>query len=133
MTEQVYMPKGQHSMFDLATYQTWYQASIDTPEVFWHEQANKWVTWITPPTQSCSGDMADGNVKWFKDAALNMSANCLDRHLPKRAEQVALIWEGDEPNQQTKYTYQELYDAVCRFANVLKKYGVKKQDKVCIY
>lgn len=133
MTEQTFLPKGQHSLLDLATYQTWYQASIDTPEVFWKEHAQKWVSWITPPTEICSGDMTHGNVTWFQDAALNLSANCLDRHLPKRAQQVALIWEGDDPSQHCQYTYQELYEAVCRFANVLKTHGIKKQDKVCIY
>jgi len=133
MTDHTYMPEGKHSVLDLATYQAWHQASIEAPDRFWGERATQWISWITPWTTVYSGDLAKGEATWFQGATLNMSFNCLDRHLPERANHTALIWEGDDPSQTQQFTYQELHDAVCRFANVLKSYGIQKQDKVCIY
>ena len=78
-------------------------------------------------------DLPKGNVEWFKGGKLNVSANCIDRHLANRADQVAIIWEGDDPKDDARITYQELHDAVCRLANGLKARGVKRGDRVCIY
>lgn len=133
MTNHTLMPPGTHSVLDVATYHTWYEASIKTPDVFWGMQAEKWVSWIKPWSTVCEGALAEGSIKWFDGGLLNMAYNCLDRHLTTKANQVALLWEGDLPNESQQFTYRALHEAVCRFANVLKSYGIKKHDKVCIY
>ncbi len=120
-------------LIDDATYQAMYRQSVDDPERFWAEQATKFVDWITPWTCVSSGNFRDANIRWFEGAKLNVSVNCLDRHLATRGEQVAIIWEGDDPNVSKKITYRELHTAVCKFANVLKARGVQKGDRVCIY
>lgn len=119
---------------DKAAYERLYQASIDNPEAFWAEQGKR-ITWMKPYTQikDVSYDAKDLHIRWFYDGTLNVSANCLDRHLPTRANQTAIIWEGDDPTQDKKITYQALYEEVCRFANGLKSLGVKKGDIVTIY
>lgn len=110
-----------------------YQFSIDHPDIFWAEQAKQYITWMEPWQKVCSGDFTHSNVRWFQGAKLNASYNCLDRHLPHRAQDIAIIWEGDDPSQSEHITYQDLYERVCRFANVLKARGVKKGSRVCIY
>ena len=120
-------------LIDDATYQAMYQQSVDDPERFWAEQARKFVDWSAPWTRVSSGNFGDANIRWFEGAKLNVSANCLDRHLSTRGNQVAIIWEGDDPSISKKITYRELHTAVCKFANVLKARGVKKGDRVCIY
>jgi len=104
------------------------------PEGFWRDVAAR-LDWITPPTQikDVSFDRADFRIRWFADGVLNVSANCLDRHLPHRAGDVALIWEGDDPADSRKVTYGEAHEQVCRMANVLKDLGIKKGDRVTIY
>jgi len=103
------------------------------PDAFWGREAKR-ISWIKSPTKTVTGDFnADVRVTWFEDGTLNAAANCLDRHLAARAEQIAIIWEGDDPNTSKKITYRELHDMVCRMANVLKSWGVKKGDRVCIY
>lgn len=115
-------------------YLNWYEQSIHQPEKFWSEQAKKFITWYKPWTQVCEQDFTHANITWFKDAQLNVSYNCIDRHLKNNAEKTAIIWEPDDPTKQHKLiTYQELHDKVCQFANVLKRYGVKKGSRVCIY
>ena len=116
-----------------ATYQTMYARSIADPAGFWNEQASKFINWSKPWTNVVSADMPNGNVRWFDGATLNVSYNCIDRHLPTRANQVAILWEGDEPTDSKSITYQELHEQVCRLANVLKARGVQKGDRVCIY
>ena len=110
-----------------------YKRSLDDPEGFWAEQAKR-IDWIKPPTKikdvSYTGDV---RIRWYYDGVLNISANCIDRHLAKRGGQTAIIWEGDDPNVSKKITYRELHAEVCRFANVLKAQGVKKGDRVTIY
>lgn len=118
---------------DLALYQSMYQQSIQSPETFWAEQASKFLTWQKPWSKVVESDLKKGEVSWFIDGKLNVSVNCIDRHLPTRANQTALIWEGDDPAEDQKITYQELYDQVCRLANALRERGVKKGDRVCIY
>src|SRR5690348_15042495 len=119
---------------DDAKYQAMYEASIRDPNAFWGEHGKR-VDWIKPYTKVKNASYGPGNVsiKWYEDGVLNVSANCIDRHLEKRGDQVAIIWEGDDPNNSSSITYRELHAEVCRFANVLKKRGVKKGDRVTIY
>ena len=114
-------------------YEAMYKASVETPAAFWSEQANAFLDWMEPFTQVTDCNMAQGEINWFTGGKLNVSVNCIDRHLPARADQVAILWEGDEPGTDRKITYQELHDHVCQIANVLKDRGVKKGDRVCIY
>ncbi len=114
-------------------YRDMYARSLRDPKNFWSEQAEKFVTWFKRWDDVIVGDFNKLNVQWFSNAKLNACYNCLDRHLETRANQTALIWEGDNPDQTKKITYAELHDEVCRFANVLKKSNVKKGDRVCIY
>lgn len=116
-------------------YQTMYRQSLDDPEAFWSEQADKYLSWSKPwdKIQQWSFDQADLGIKWFIGGQLNVSYNCLDRHLASRGDQVAIIWQGDDPSEDKKITYRELHAEVCQFANVLKDRGVKKGDRVSIY
>jgi acetyl-CoA synthetase len=114
-------------------YRQWYQQSIDDPQGFWGEQAEKYLSWERKWDTVLTGDFEQRNVRWFTGGMLNASYNCLDRHLPMRAKQAAIIWEGDKPEQTRIVTYEELQVAVCRFANALKTLNVKKGDRVCIY
>jgi len=115
-------------------YAAAYRRSIDEPDAFWREEAAR-IDWIRPFTtvKNTSFDQADFGIRWFEDGMLNVSANCLDRHLPQRANDVAIIWEGDDPSQQRRITYGELHAEVCRFANVLKQLNVGKGDRVTLY
>jgi acetyl-CoA synthetase len=114
-------------------YEAMYQRSIEDPEGFWAEQADKFVDWYQKWDTVCEQDMSQGRVSWFAGGKLNISYNCIDRHLPERADQTAIIWEGDEPTDDKTITYQTLHDEVCRLANGLKARGVGKGDRVCIY
>ena len=118
---------------DTETYHALYKRSIDDPEGFWGEQG-RCLDWIRPYSRvkdvSFSGDV---HIRWYDDGTLNACYNCIDRHLEARGDQTAIIWEGDDPAISARITYRELYDKVCRFANVLKARGVKKGDRVTIY
>ncbi len=114
-------------------YQQMYRASIEQPEDFWSEQASAFLSWSKPWTNLMTSDMSQGKSAWFEGGQLNASVNCIDRHLAKRAEQTAIIWEGDDPKDDDHITYKVLHEQVCRLANVLKERGVKKGDRVCIY
>ncbi len=114
-------------------YHELYQAALTSPAAFWAEQADKYITWFTPWEKVMTGALQQGNVRWFSGGMLNAAYNCLDRHLLKHGQQTAIIWQSDDPAVSKKISYQALHEAVCRFANVLKQYGVKKGDKVCIY
>ncbi|MEE8371520.1 MAG: AMP-binding protein, partial [Sphingomonadales bacterium] len=117
----------------LEAYQEKYRRSVEDPEGFWLEEGKR-IDWIKPFTKVReAGFDGDVSIKWFEDGTLNACYNCIDRHLPGRAGQIALIWEGDDPNESSSVTYQQLFDHVCRFANVLKARGVKKGDRVTIY
>ena len=121
---------------DNRRYESLYRESLESPEAFWAKQARDRLDWIAPFSQvkDTSFDAKDLHVRWFADGKLNVSANCLDRHLAKRAEQTAILWEPDDPNEAgRKISYRELHDTVCRFANALKKLGVAKGDRVTIY
>ncbi|GAA3537173.1 acetate--CoA ligase [Zobellella aerophila] len=122
------------ALLDDAGYQALYQQSIDTPEAFWGEQG-KIIDWIKPYTKVKNTSFEPGHIsiKWYEDGTLNLSANCIDRHLATKADEVAIIWEGDSPDDDKKVTFRELHEQVCRFANVLKAQGVQKGDVVSIY
>jgi len=120
---------------DAARYQEMYQRSIEDPEGFWAEQAEQFITWFKPwdKVLDWSYDKKDLHIKWFEGGKLNVCYNCIDRHLDTRGDQVAIIWEGDDPAIDSKITYRELHEHVSKLANVLKARGVKKGDRVCIY
>ena len=116
---------------DNARYMRLYKQSIDDPAGFWREQAKR-LDWIKSPTKikDVSYDAEDLHIRWFHDGTLNVSTNCIDRHLETRGDQTALLWEGDDPKDSRKISYRELHEEVCRFANVLKAKGVKRGDRV---
>ena len=114
-------------------YQEMYRESVDDPEKFWAKQATEFLTWGTPWQTVCDYDFGKGEAAWFEGGKLNVSVNCIDRHLAKRSDQTALIWEGDEPTEDKKITYRELHNKVSRLGNILRQRGVKKGDRVCIY
>ncbi|UCI08473.1 acetate--CoA ligase [Mesorhizobium sp. B1-1-8] len=122
-----------NALIDNDTYLKWYADSVKNPDKFWGKHGKR-IDWFKPFSK-VKNTSFDGKVsiKWFEDGQTNVSYNCIDRHLKKRGDQTAIIWEGDNPYDDRKITYNELYAHVCRFANVLKKYGVKKGDRVTIY
>lgn len=137
MSDKVYAVPAQwkkRAYVDDAEYKKLYADSVKSPEKFWARHAKR-IDWFKAPTRIKNTSFAYDNVsiKWFEDGILNVSVNCIDRHLKKRGNQVAIIWEGDDPYYDKKITYNELYEQVCRFANVLKKKGCKKGDRVTIY
>ena len=137
MSEKVYaVPAAwkKKAFIDDAGYKKMYAESVKDPAKFWGKQAKR-LDWFKVPTKikNSSFDYANVSIKWYEDGVLNVAYNCIDRHLKKRADQVAIVWEGDDPYYDKKITYRELHEQVCRFANVLKKNGVKKGDCVTIY
>ncbi|WP_294736247.1 acetate--CoA ligase [uncultured Pseudomonas sp.] len=114
-------------------YQRLYRQSVEQPDTFWAEQAKRFLDWTTPWQTVQKSDIKTGAAQWFAGGQLNVSYNCIDRHLAQRADQPAFIWEGDDPAISSKITYRQLHQNVSRLANVLKSRGVKKGDRVCIY
>ena len=125
---------AKRALVDDAKYQSMYDRSVSDPAGFWGEHGKR-LNWIKPYTSVCetSFHAPDVSIRWYADGVLNVSANCVDRHLAERADQTAIIWEGDDPSESRHVTYRELHEGVCRYANVLKSYGVKKGDRVTIY
>jgi len=125
-----------HAHLDAAKYQRLYELSIHEPEVFWLEQART-LAWFKPPTVACNYEWNTAarkiKTEWFPDGQLNLSVNCLDRHLATRGGQVAILWQGEPEDEVKKITYAELHADVCKFANVLKSLGIAKGDRVAIY
>ena len=118
----------------MAAYEQEYRRSIDTPDLFWAEKAREHLTWTRDFDQTCTGSFERGDVAWFTNGQLNVSSNCIDRHIQAgRGDKVAIIWEGDEPGQVRRITYAELLRETCRVANVMKAMGVKRGDTVAIY
>jgi acetyl-CoA synthetase len=137
MSDKLYdvPPAWQKRAFaDKAKYDDMYARSIKDPNGFWAEQAKR-IDWIKPfsKVKNAAFDPHHVSIKWFEDGTLNIAYNCVDRHLAKRGDQVAILWEGDDPKDDKKITYKQLHAEVCRFANVLKARGVKKGDRVTIY
>jgi acetyl-CoA synthetase len=114
-------------------YQQLYRQSIDQPDSFWAEQARQFLDWFKPWDRVQHSDLAKGEAQWFAGGCLNVAHNCIDRHLQQRGEQIAIIWEGDNPAESAHITYNKLHHNVSRLANVLKSRGVRKGDRVCIY
>ncbi|MEP2530924.1 acetate--CoA ligase, partial [Shimia sp.] len=127
------LSSGAHA--DLATYDAMYAASIADPDAFWAEHGKR-IDWIKPFTKVSNASFTPGNIdiKWFEDGTMNVSANCIDRHLETRADQTAIIFEPDDPEEPAQHiTYAQLHKRVCRFANILEELGVRKGDRVVIY
>src|SRR5947209_13588639 len=124
----------QRAFIDQAKYEDWYRRSIGDPNGFWAEHAKR-IHWMKPFHKVKNTSFGPGSVsiKWFEDGTTNVAYNCIDRHLGKRGNQVAIIWEGDDPSESREITYQELHDEVCRFANILRNRNVEKGDHVTIY
>jgi acetyl-CoA synthetase len=123
------------AFIDKGEYEKLYEKSVEKPDKFWGKDGKR-IDWIKPYTivKNTSFDYPDVSIKWFEDGTLNVSANCIDRHLKKRGKQVAIIWEPDDPSAEARHiTYRELHKEVCRLANVLKAQGVKRGDRVTIY
>ncbi|RMD50280.1 MAG: acetate--CoA ligase [Alphaproteobacteria bacterium] len=135
---RVYPPSEEvvkRAKIDAATYEAWYRRSVEDPDGFWGEHARR-IDWIKPFTKvkNTTFEYPNVSIKWFEDGTLNASANCIDRHLPARADQPAIIWEPDDPEAPNRViTYAQLKDEVSRFANVLKGLGIKRGDRVVIY
>jgi len=137
MSEKIYdVPADwrKRAYADDAKYKDLYARSIKDPNGFWAEQAKR-IDWIKPfsKVKNTSFDPHNVSIKWFEDGTLNVCHNCVDRHLAKRGDQTAILWEGDDPKDDKKLTYKQLHAEVCRFANVLKARGVKKGDRVTVY
>ena len=126
---------SKNALIDRVKYQEMYMRSVENPEAFWEEQARDRLLWQKEFTKvkNVSYSHPDVSIKWFEDGVLNVSENCVDRHLEKKSKEVAILWEGDEPGVSKKITYRELYENVCRFGNVLKDRGIKKGDRVILY
>ena len=123
----------QRAHLDNEAYQRLYRQSIEQPDAFWSEQARQFLHWFKPWDRVQHSDLTQGEAQWFAGGQLNVAYNCIDRHLPQRGEQIAIIWEGDNPAESAHITYNKLHHNVSRLANVLKSRGVKKGDRVCIY
>ena len=125
---------AQRALVDNQKYLEMYRASVEDNEVFWREHGQR-IDWIKPFTQVKDVSYAkdDLHIRWYHDGTLNVCGNCVDRHLADRADQVAIIWEGDDPNTQAHITYRELHARVCLFANALKARGIGKGDRVTLY
>jgi len=137
MSENIYEVPAEwkkRAFIDDAKYRDMYERSIKDPNAFWAEQAKR-IHWTRPFSKVKNTTFGPGNVsiKWFEDGVTNVAYNCIDRHLAKRGDRVAIIWEGDDPKNQKYITYRELHDEVCRFANILRNRNVKKGDRVTIY
>ncbi|HIL44995.1 MAG TPA: acetate--CoA ligase [Candidatus Thioglobus sp.] len=120
-------------LINAETYESMYEYSMNNPDKFWAEQAETFLDWDRKWKKVSDVDFSKGKIAWFEGATLNVSYNCLDRHLPERADQVAIIWEGDDPNSSESITYKELHKRVCKFANGMKDLGVVKGDRICLY
>jgi acetyl-CoA synthetase len=124
---------AQNAHLNETQFQELYEQSITDPEGFWSEQAEQFLSWEQPWSKVLDWDYSKGHIRWFEGGKLNACYNCVDRHLERRGDQTALIWEGDDPADDAHITYRELYENVCRMANVLKARNVSKGDRVCIY
>ena len=137
MSEKIYDVSAEwakRAFVDDAKYREMYAHSVSDPNKFWAEQAKR-IGWMKPFTKVENASFAPGNIsiKWFEDGVLNVAWNCIDRHLDKRGDQTAIIWEGDDPSQSRHITYRQLHDEVCKMANILRTRNVKKGDRVTIY
>ena len=134
--ETIYEPSEEiinNAIISNEEFEELYKESINNPDQFWDQQARNYLSWDKEWDVVKESDLAKGDINWFKGAKLNASVNCIDRHLENNGEKTAIIWEGDDPQDSLKITYKQLHESVCRFANALKKRGISKGDRVCIY
>ena len=137
MSDKTFPPSSDfqsNALIGKAEYNSMYQESVDNPDAFWHKHGKR-IDWIKPfsKIKNVSFEYPNVSIKWFEDGDLNVSTNCIDRHLSKRGSQTAIIWEGDNPADSKHVTYNELHQQVCKLANVYKKLGVTKGDRVVLY
>ena len=134
--ETVYEPSEEiinDAVISNEEFEELYKESINNPDQFWDQQARHYLSWDKEWDVVKESDLAKGDISWFKGAKLNASVNCIDRHLENNGEKTAIIWEGDDPQDSLKISYKQLHESVCKFANALKKRGIGKGDRVCIY
>ena len=132
--EKIYNPSKEileNSYLTESEFEKLYEESINNPNKFWATQAETYLDWEVKWDEVQNSNLTKGEVSWFQGGKLNASANCIDRHLAKRGDKTALIWEGDNPEESKNISYKELHAEVCKFSNVLKKRGVNKGDRVC--
>ena len=132
-TYSVSEAKKKNSIISEEDFNTEYQESINNPESFWQKKAEDTLDWFSNWDEVAASDLEAGEVAWFKTGKLNACFNCVDRHLENHANKTAIIWEGDDPNDNKEISFQELHKNVCQFANLLKSRNIKKGDRVCIY
>ena len=132
-TYSVSEAKKKNSIISEEDFNTEYQESINNPESFWQKKAEETLDWFSNWDEVAASDMEAGEIAWFKTGKLNACFNCVDRHLENHANKTAIIWEGDDPNDNKEISFQELHKNVCQFANLLKSRNIKKGDRVCIY
>ena len=127
------MQSNRKPLLDAQEYESMYEQSMSSPDEFWANQAEQFISWDKKWDKVSEVDFLKGKIAWFEGATLNVSYNCLDRHLPEKTNQVAIIWEGDDPESSESITYKELHEMVCKFANGMKDLGVEKGDRICLY
>ncbi len=127
------MQSNRKPLIDAQKYESMYEQSMSQPDEFWADQADQFISWDKKWDKISDVDFSKGKIAWFEGATLNVSYNCLDRHLPERGNQVAIIWEGDDPDSSQSVTYKELHEMVCKFSNGMKDLGVEKGDRICLY
>ncbi|ALE01652.1 acetate--CoA ligase [Candidatus Pseudothioglobus singularis] len=127
------MQSNRKPLIDAQKYESMYEQSMSQPDEFWADQADQFISWDKKWDKVSDVDFSKGKIAWFEGATLNVSYNCLDRHLPERANQVAIIWEGDDPDSSQSVTYKELHEMVCKFSNGMRDLGVEKGDRICLY
>ena len=127
--EKIYYPSKETLMNSLVSqeeFEKQYKESIENPSNFWAKQARDYLDWDKEWEEVLESNIPKGEVSWFKGAKLNATVNCIDRHLPTNRKKTAIIWEGDDPKDSLRVSYEELHESVCRFANALKQRGIKK-------
>ena len=127
------MQSNRKPLIDAQKYESMYEQSMSQPDEFWADQADQFISWDKKWDKVSDVDFSKGKIAWFEGATLNVSYNCLDRHLPERANQIAIIWEGDDPDSSQSVTYKELHEMVCKFSNGMRDLGVQKGDRICLY
>ena len=127
------MQSNRKPLINAQEYESMYEQSMSQPDEFWADQADQFISWDKKWDKVSDVDFSKGKIAWFEGATLNVSYNCLDRHLPERANQVAIIWEGDDPDSSQSVTYKELHEMVCKFSNGMRDLGVEKGDRICLY
>ena len=127
------MQSNRKPLINAQEYESMYEQSMSQPDEFWADQADQFISWDKKWDKVSEVDFSKGKIAWFEGATLNVSYNCLDRHLPEKANQIAIIWEGDDPDSSQSVTYKELHEMVCKFSNVMRDLGVQKGDRICLY